>query len=219
MKDLLATLLLVAWMATTALAGYNDVSGNSPNVNQSVSNITVYGAIIQEKTTWDDIDMDMLVSDIGGLTKVSFNENSNTYDYATTCTTNLSDDHMASAGEFMHAYSTNTPMHPHVHFIQRSAAQSNSLWYMRYRVYPMGQQDGVWMDGGFSSNEFAYAGGATHQYAEFQAIPLPSNQTVSTVVDMSVWRNPAVGDGTVSLKHMGIHIEQRLTGSPTEMSY
>ena len=216
MRILIATIALL--LAGHAHAGYFNCIASGANDNQGVSNLNVYGSIVLKDTVWDDLRFPATVSDAGGLTKITWNSLSNSLDFADTCTTNFSDDHLAYVVQFPHNQATNTPVNPHVHFYQNAADQTNWMWYARYRWTIIGGTVGPWVDHGFASNVTSWASGAVHAYSDFLNIDLPTNMTPSTLMDVGLWRAAGVGSGKVSFKEFDIHYQADRFGTANETS-
>lgn len=119
-------------------------------------------------------------------------------------------------GQFPHAWKLGTEIRPHIHFIQEEAQAPT--FKMEYRWY----KNGAAVPGSFteltaSTFAFTYPGsGSIVQIAAFPAIDGTLIDTVSTIIDIKLFRDDNDISGDVLLKEFDIHYQIDSFGSRKE---
>jgi hypothetical protein len=186
----------------------------------TVTNSTVTaGNVIYTNTFWEDLRFPAVIAPKGpGITVVGDDLNTNAVFFTNAASTNNTDEMVYGEAQMPHAWKLGSEIHPHVHFLQHDASQTNN-WYMQYRIQCLGQANATaWVNTAPASNEIVYASGALHQIAEFAPINMSAVTNVSCIVDWRITRN---GDGDVYngdmyLKEFDIHYEIDQPGSQSE---
>ena len=205
-------------MALSATAEYYDVTGRSPTSNNSVSNLIVYGDIVLANTVWDDLRFPANIGTRGP--SISYDADSNAVLFADSASTNNITEMLYGIGQLPHRYKIGTALHPHIHWIQTDANQTNN-WYLFYSLRDLASTNRLfWHKLGPASNEFAFAGTLMHQYSEFPAVGAGMLAGISAIID---WRIARDGDndtfnGDLYLKEFDIHYEADCEGSKEETS-
>lgn len=115
-------------------------------------------------------------------------------------------------------------MEPHIHWIQSSADIPNMM--IRYRWYNNGEAPPAWTNIKYSGNVFTYTAGTILQLMEFPMVSPPSGESVSSFVDIKIYRDagntsglfagadPLVGN--TLMKEFDFHYQRDALGSQTE---
>jgi len=139
------------------------------------------------------------------------NSTDNGIDYKTSCDTNITDEHVYFIAQLPHAWRIGAAVHPHVHYRQTNADQTN-MWYMYHRWKNIGGTNTSWTFTGPAVNKSSYTTGSMHQIADFPGIS-GAGKTESSIMDVKLMRDGNFGTGTVLLKEFDIHYEvQKPTG-------
>lgn len=114
-----------------------------------------------------------------------------------------------------HARKNGSNIRPHVHFIQTSALEP--VWKIDYRWYKNGEAP----TGSFTtlicdSPVFAYTSGDMLQICAFDEIDGSGIDTVSSILDIKLYRDDNVVSGDILLKEFDIHYQIDQLGSRQE---
>lgn len=113
-----------------------------------------------------------------------------------------------------HSYKLGTSIHPHIHFIQTSSAVP--VFKMVYRWYSNGDTVPSFESAiSTSTLSFTYTSGSILQRAAFPEITAPP-VTMSSILDIKVYRDDNVVTGDVLVKEFDIHYQSDTIGSSTE---
>ena len=178
--------------------------------------VTTIGALTVPSLTlstprWEDLRFPAIQSTKKGSDNIAIDENSNTMGFATSATTNLTDDHLFFVAQVPHSYYQGSDLHPHIHFWQDNVSQTSGFW-LRFRWHNLGDTNiPAWTVIGPSSNVQAYASGSVCQLAEFPAMT-GSGKTVSSMIDLKLYRDGTIGSGTIQLHEFDIHFQSDTPG-------
>jgi hypothetical protein len=119
-----------------------------------------------------------------------------------------------------------TALKPHIHWEQNSADTPN--WLLEWRWVNNGELRGTYQLSAHSSNVFPYVSGNLQQITTFPEIPAPVRESVSSILDVKLYRDSAntstlfSGSDTYSgpalLKEFDIHYQIDSFGSTEEYS-
>jgi len=117
--------------------------------------------------------------------------------------------------QFPHERKNGSDIKPHVHFIQDSA--DIPVFKIDYRWYKNGDTvPATWTTLSTSSLVFTYTSGNMLQIAAFPDIDGSSVDTVSSILDIKLYRDDNVVTGDVLLKEFDVHYQIDQMGSRTE---
>ena len=117
--------------------------------------------------------------------------------------------------QFPHARKNGSSIKPHVHWIQTSADEA--VWKMDYRWYKNGDApSGSWTTLTCDSPVFPYTSGSLLQICSFPEIDGSAVDTVSSIIDVRLYRDDNVVSGDVLLKEFDIHYQIDQLGSRQE---
>jgi hypothetical protein len=169
--------------------------------------------IIQTAGGWDDLLFPVSSIYVGpGFVDIEYLPQSNSINFKATCNTNFTFDNVWLVSQLSHSTKTNSAfIHPHVHFVQNSATQTN-MFFLRYKRYKIGEQiPATWTDLPMTNNIFAYSTGTIHQIADGASLPGPFG--ISENFDFKIWSR---GGSAVQLKFFDIHFQRDSLGSDSE---
>jgi hypothetical protein len=159
---------------------------------------------------WEDLRFPATESPKKGTDDVSEDAVNNGTIFATTATTNETDDHTYDTTQIPHSWVEASSIVPHVHFMQDNADQTN-LWWFRYKWINNGETNpSAWIVIGPATNCLTYSAGTMLQIANFPQVS-GSGKTVSSIYDWKLYRAGTVGTGNILLKELDIHY---LTDTP-----
>jgi hypothetical protein len=201
--------------------GYLNSNGVGAAANNNFTGSTntfktiVVTNFIQTAGGWDDLVTDANNIRVQGTVNVTANYVSNSVDFTTGATTNFADDHVYFTMQIPHSWKTNTAIFPHLHFVQTAANQTNNMWFMRYKWYSLGDAvPTVWTEINSGSNAFTYVSGSIHQIAELPSVGINgAGKSISSLLDIKIYRRGTIGTGTVQMKQFDIHIQKDSLGS------
>ncbi|MHA2246912.1 MAG: hypothetical protein ACXADY_18350 [Candidatus Hodarchaeales archaeon] len=118
--------------------------------------------------------------------------------------------------QFRHKKKLDTPVYPHIHYIQGQTG--TPVFEYAYRWYSNGQhmpsvwQTGTTVDG--NRGIFTWTSGSMLQIASFPAVTPPmEDEGVSSNFEMILWRNDNEISGDVLAKYIDVHYEIDTVGS------
>ena len=161
---------------------------------------------------WDDLRFPAIQLKLGATTKPDF-------DY-----TNLgllfpqndASEIIYIIAQIPHEWKLGTNLRPHIHFIQSAALQP--VFKMDYRWYKNGSDPtGVFTTITANSFAFSYPGsGSILQIVSFPEIDGSNIDTVSSILDIRIYRDDNVVSGDVLVKEFDIHYQIDALGSRQE---
>lgn len=116
--------------------------------------------------------------------------------------------------QMVHAKKLNEPLYLHMHFLQDSALLPN--FTCEYRFYNNGEAIHAFSTMSTDSGEappFTYSGTPIINLAQFPPIAPPSNEKVSAILDLIIYRNDNRITGDVLVKYIDYHYQTDATGS------
>jgi len=116
-------------------------------------------------------------------------------------------------GQMTHAWKEGTSIYPHIHYIQTSA--SIPVFKLSYRWYNNGDTVPSYTTITSTTLAFAYTSGSILQILKFPVI-VGTGKTLSSILDMKVYRDDNVVSGDVLGKEFDIHFEINAPGSRQE---
>lgn len=165
---------------------------------------------------WDDMLSSASAAFNSGVTDISNNDTLGGRAYATTSTTNAANDHLTFTFQTPHRRKLGSEMHPHLHFYQTNADQTN-CWFMYYAIVPLGSNNVSEIFSGPATNEFTYTGGTMHQYAEFPSIG-GSEANISSIIRIKLHRRGTSGTGSITVTDFDLHYQVDGFGSDSELN-
>jgi hypothetical protein len=220
MKKLIA---LICLMVLPVMAqGPRPVWYDSP----SLSTVTNSGAstnaitLIQLGNTrlstnaWEDMLASSLSATRQGSDDISEDTTLAGQSFATTATTNPTDDHVLFVYQTPHRKKVGTDFHPHLHFWQTAANQTN-MFYIRYNVTSIGGTNVADLFMGPATNTQTYSVGTLHQLAEFSSF---ASDGISAIVRIRLYRAGSIGTGPVTVTDFDLHYQVDGFGSDSEFS-
>lgn len=183
------------------------------SIEANISDITVdcglNKTIALAQSVWEDLRFPPSRTMVGALGKPD-------YDY-TNCgflfPQNDTGEVIYIVAQFPHAYKLTTSIYPHIHFIQSSA--DVPVFKLSYRWYKNGSTPPSFTTITTNSLAFSYTSGSITQVALFPAISGVSIDTISSILDMKLYRDDNVVTGDVLVKELDIHYEIDTLGSRT----
>ena len=119
--------------------------------------------------------------------------------------------------EVKHGWALETALRPHVHFVQDGAAYP--IFKMDYRWYENGQDPtGAFTTLTATSFAFVYVAGTLLQIAMFPEIDGTGITSISSLVDIKIYRDDNLVAGDVLAKVFDVHYRSDADGSRTEYS-
>jgi hypothetical protein len=116
-----------------------------------------------------------------------------------------------------HDWKLETGLRPHIHFVQDEATQP--VFKMDYRWYKNGEDPtGAFTTLTASSFAFTYTSGSIMQIASFPEIDGTGKDTVSSILDIKLYRDDNVVVGDVLVKEFDIHYQRDDRGSQGEFT-
>jgi len=115
-----------------------------------------------------------------------------------------------------HKWKLESDLEPHIHYIQNVA--EDPIFKMDYRWYKNGQPSGEFSTITASGKLFTYTGDTILQIMEFPTISGAGIDTVSSMMDIKLYRDDAAVTGTVLMKEFDIHYMIDSFGSEQEFS-
>lgn len=118
-------------------------------------------------------------------------------------------------GQFPHNRKNGSAIRPHIHFVQDSALEP--IFKMDYRWYKNGDAvPAVWTTLTCSGYAFPYTSGSIMQICSFPEIDGTAIDSVSSIIDIRIYRDDNVVSGDVLLKEFDIHYQIDQQGSRQE---
>lgn len=161
-------------------------------------------------TYWDDLKFPATTIRQGATTKPDFDST----DLGLLFPQNDDTEIAYAIGQFPHARANGTDISPHVHFIQTSALEP--VFKLAYRWYENGATPPSFTIITVNSMAFSYTSGDMLQIAEFPDIDGSAIDTVSSIIDMKLYRDDNVITGDVLVKELDIHYQIDQPGSREE---
>jgi hypothetical protein len=165
------------------------------------SNLTVRGSM--HVSAWDDMLASANTAYRSGASDISTDDALGGQAFAVTATTNAANDHLTFVYQTPHRAKVGGELHPHVHFWQTNADQTN-CWYMYYSVSAIGTTNRSEVFVGPASNVVTYTGGTFHQLAVF---PTFTNPGISSKIRIKLHRHGSVGTGAITATDFDLHYE------------
>ena len=117
-------------------------------------------------------------------------------------------------GQFPHAMQVGSDIRPHIHFIQDSALEP--IFKMEYRWYKNGDTPPAFTTLTSGAGVFTYTSGDMLQIASFPMIDGSLIDTVSSILDVKLYRDDNIVSGDVLVKEFDIHYQIDTFGSRQE---
>lgn len=118
-------------------------------------------------------------------------------------------------GQFTHERKNGSDIKPHIHFVQTSA--STPIFKIDYRWYKNGQDpSGSFTTLTASTFTFTYVSGSIMQIVSFPTISGTAIDTVSSIIEIKLYRDDNVAIGDVLTKEFDIHYQKDTIGSRQE---
>jgi hypothetical protein len=176
--------------------------------------LAVSGDISYVDTYWDDMTTSAAQAKINPATsKPAYNTDSLTLVFdATDSVTNF----LVFNFQLPHRYKAGTNISPHLHYVQRAAADTCEWFIILYKWTDLGEAQTTAWTRIHSDNQTYYAyiaGSAMHQLVDFPDIS-GAGHTESSILDIKLlcW-----ADAAISLKQFDIHFETDKPGSDNEI--
>ena len=183
------------------------------SIEANISDITVdcglNKTIKLAQTVWEDLRFPATLVKLGATSKPDFDYTNVGLLFPQNDTAEV----IYIAAQFPHAYKLGTNIYPHVHFIQSAA--TIPIFKLDYRWYKNGSAPPAFTTITTNSLAFTYTSGSILQIALFPAISGAGIDTVSSILDMKLYRDDNVVTGDVLVKEMDIHYEIDTMGSRT----
>lgn len=117
-------------------------------------------------------------------------------------------------GQMPHSMKIGSNLKPHIHFIQTSASQP--VFKLDYRWYKNGDTPPSFTTLTCDSFAFTYTSGSILQICSFPEIDGSSIDTVSSIIDVKIYRDDNIVTGDVLVKEFDIHYQINSLGSKQE---
>lgn len=182
-----------------------DISNNNYSDFESDGTLEFLG----DATVWDDLRFPFTQSKLGSNDKPDF-------DYTNIgllFPQNDASEKIYILAQLEHKWKLESTLHPHLHWVQTSA--SFPTWKMSYRWYENGgDPTGSFTTLSSSEGVLEYPGSGTIlQMTEFGEIDGTGIDSVSSMLDIIIWREDDTITGDVLAKEFDIHIEIDTVGS------
>lgn len=142
------------------------------------------------------------------------------YDYTLRCLMfpqNDTSEYVDIHPQFPHAWKEGSTIYPHVHIKQRAAG--TPVFKMSYKWYNIGEavpaNDSLYV---MDTLVFTYVSGTLHQILKGAAGISGSGKTMSSILELSLYRDDNVVSGDVAASQFDIHIIRDAPGSRSEYS-
>jgi hypothetical protein len=172
------------------------------------------GGEFTQPVGWDDLTTSALASFQQGLTDIEDDDTLGGKSFKTSATTNSANDHLTFIFQTPHSRKKDSDMHPHLHFMQTNADQTN-CWFIYYRVMPLGSNNVTYAFSGAGSNVMAYTSGTMHQLCNFPVLN-GTNVTISSKIVIKLHRDGNKGTGAITETDFDIHVQKDGLGSDEE---
>jgi hypothetical protein len=174
-------------------------------------NTFIADEIILSNTVWGDIQVPLTQGKQGVIDKPAFD-----YDYVAYKFIKDSTEIVVGSAEIPHNWKIGTNLHPHVHLLQTSAADT-AQFTLQWKWQSLGEAaDATWKYTTLSSREFTYVSGDIMQLVE--GLPMDgSAQTLSSVILYKLKRKNAGGLTNSYVYNVGFHYEIDALGSKDEL--
>ena len=173
---------------------------------------------------WDDLRFPAFNARLNSVAgHIDYNETDGTVDFDDS-SDYTDNDALQFCCQMQHAHLFGSDVHPHIHWIQASANVPN--WMIAYRWHLVGGTPGAWTLAKYSGHAITYSAGTIHQLTEFGTISPPANETVSSILQVKLFRDtpntstlfagadPLVGD--TKLLEFDLHYQIDALGSQGE---
>ena len=129
--------------------------------------------------------------------------------------------------QMAHAKLLDSPVYPHLHWIQEEDHIPN--WLIAFRWYKNGQLvPSTWTLAKYTTHEYTYASGALAQYTNFPGISAPAAETVSSMLEIKLYRDSANTStkfagadpytSSAKAKELDVHIQLDSLGSNGQLT-
>ena len=172
------------------------------------------GSTLTQPIGWDDLTTSALSAFQQGLTDIEDDDTLGGKSFKTSATTNSANDHLTFIFQTPHSRKKDSDMHPHLHFIQTNADQTN-CWFIYYRVMPLGSNNVTYTFAGAASNSMPYTSGTMHQLCNFPVLN-GTNVTISSKIVIKLHRDGNKGTGAITATDFDIHVLKDGLGSDSE---
>lgn len=172
--------------------------------------------LVGDSTTWDDFSV-ALNRSMQGINQKPDYDSTN---FGLLFPQNDTAEYVSYVAQMPHRKSMDSDIRLHVHYIQDSATQPT--FKAEYRWYNNGEAS----DGSFttistadgSKGVYSYTSGSILQIASFPVISPPANETVSSNIDIKLYRDDNDVTGDVLTKFIDFHYEINMFGSREEFT-
>jgi len=107
--------------------------------------------------------------------------------------------------QFPHNRRDNSPIHPHIHYLQTSSA--SPTFKIDYRWYENNATPGAFTTIAQVGNAFPYSSGSIIQIATFPEIDGTAIQSVSSIFEAKIYRDDDAVTGDVLYKEFDLHYQ------------
>ena len=178
--------------------------------NPSFNNVIVNDLLLND-TVWDDMKFPATRIRQGATAKPDFDTTNMGLLFPQNDATEIA----YMIGQFSHAYKLGTNIHPHIHWLQNSA--TFPTFKMDYRWYKNGADPtGGFTTLTFDTHIFTYSSGSIMQLSSFPDIVGSAIDTVSSIIEIRLYRDDNDLAGDVLLKELDLHYESDRIGSREE---
>jgi hypothetical protein len=150
---------------------------------------------------WDDLKFPATTVRQGASTKPDFD----TTDIGLLFPQNDATEIAYIIGQFPHAMKSGSNIKPHVHWIQTSADEP--VWKIDYRWYKNGDAPPAFTTLNSATPVFTYTSGSILQISAFPEIDGSAIDSVSSIIDVKLYRDDNVVAGDVLMKEFDIHYQ------------
>ena len=184
-------------------AGYPETGGNKLYIENSNSatpliwgdfnldslvingDLTITGNVLYTNTHWDDMTVSATAAKIGANNKPVYNYDSLALRWDDNDSTT---NYLVFNYQLKHSYAPGTDLYPHIHYQQKSAADTALFWIIHYRWTNVGEAQSPTFTRIQTIDEtiMPYTGGSMHQIAEFPAID-GTGKAESSILDIRLY--------------------------------
>lgn len=163
-------------------------------------------AVLQEPV-WDDIRVPVEQTKLGALNKPDYDYTNNGLLFPQNDATEI----IYLLVELPHSYKLGTNINPHLHIVQTSA--DVPVFKMKYRWYKLGDAVPTFTTITTNSLQVTYTSGSIHQKINFPSIDGTSVTSLSSILDVQIYREDNVVAGDVLVKGFDLHYQIDTIGS------
>lgn len=178
---------------------------------ESVGDLTIdcgtEKTIVLEESVWDDMRVPAEQTKLGALDKPDYDYTNNGLLFPQNDTSEV----IYAIVQLPHSYKLSTDIKPHLHYIQTSS--DVPVFKLKYRWYKGGDAVPSFTTITSTTNVHTYTSGSIHQKLRFPDISGTGMNSISSILDIQIYREDNVIVGDVLVKEFDIHYQIDTIGS------